>query len=67
MSEITFVVEELPEGGFIAHAIGEAIFIEADTLPELREAVRDAVHCHFDACEEPQRMRLDVAGEETVA
>jgi hypothetical protein len=26
----------------------EAIFTEAETLPELKERVRDAVRCHFD-------------------
>ncbi len=34
-SEITFVVEEAEEGGFTAHALGEAIVTEADTMAEL--------------------------------
>lgn len=41
-------VEEAPEGGYTARALGDSIFTEADTLAELREAVRDAVRCHFD-------------------
>lgn len=47
-SEIIFSVEEAPEGGYIAHALGYPIFTEADTLDELREMVRDAVRCHFE-------------------
>jgi hypothetical protein len=48
MSEIVFLVEEAPEGGYTGRALGEAIFTEADTLDELRSMVRDAVRCHFD-------------------
>jgi hypothetical protein len=48
MSEIHFIVEEAPKGGFTARAIGADIFTEADSLAELHEQVRDAVRCHFD-------------------
>ncbi|MBK1669867.1 2-oxoisovalerate dehydrogenase [Rhodovibrio sodomensis] len=48
MSEIIFQVEEAQEGGYIASALGHAIFTEADTLDDLRTNVRDAVRCHFD-------------------
>lgn len=48
MSEIIFLVEEAPEGGYTARALGHSIFTEADTLDELKEAVQDAVRCHFD-------------------
>ncbi|HUY04490.1 MAG TPA: hypothetical protein VMV33_14505 [Rhodocyclaceae bacterium] len=48
MSGIHFVVEEVPEGGYIAKAINEDIFTEADDLPSLADNIRDAVHCHFD-------------------
>ena len=54
MSEIVFVVEEAPEGGFIARAVGESIFTEADTLAELHERARDAVRCHFDEGKAPK-------------
>jgi len=43
MSELIFVVEEAPEGGYIARALGESIFTEADTLAELPGKVREAV------------------------
>ena len=42
MSELIFLVEEAPEGGFIARALGVSIFTEADTLAELPDKVRDA-------------------------
>lgn len=48
-SEIIFAVEESPEGGYEAHALGHAIFTQADSMDELQEMVRDAARCHFDA------------------
>jgi hypothetical protein len=67
MNEIIFVVEEAPEGGYTARAVGEAIFTEADGLPELREAVRDAVRCHFDAGTAPKLIRLHFVRDEVIA
>jgi hypothetical protein len=32
MTEIIFLVEEDPEGGYLARAIGEAIFTQTNTL-----------------------------------
>ena len=42
MTEIIFVVEEAPEGGYAARAVGESIFTQADSVAELHERVRDA-------------------------
>lgn len=58
MSEIVFLVEEAPEGGFTARALGASIFTEADTLDALRESLRDAVACHYDAALRPKLIRL---------
>jgi hypothetical protein len=44
MNEIIFLVEEDVEGGFVARAIGESIFTQADTIVQLREMVKDAVN-----------------------
>ena len=44
---IVFQVEEDPEGGYTARALGEAIFTQADSLETLRDHIRDAVRCHF--------------------
>lgn len=64
MSEIVFQVEEAPEGGFTARALGASIFTEADTLDALRVAVRDAVACHFDPAERPGVIRLHFVRDE---
>lgn len=48
MNEVIFLVEEAPEGGWIARALGHSIFTETDDLPSLHENVRDAVRCHFE-------------------
>lgn len=58
MNEVIFLVEEAPEGGWIARALGHSIFTEADDLPALHENVRDAVRCHFDEGQEPRIIRL---------
>ena len=67
MSEIHFVVEEAPEGGYIAKAINEDIFTEADDIPSLHASVRDAVHCHFDEGNVPGVIRLHFTREEVIA
>ena len=66
MTEILFLVEQSPEGGYAARALGDSIFTEADTLPELRLMVRDAVHCHFDEGDMPKVIRLHIVQEEVL-
>ena len=56
MNEIIFLVEEAPEGGYIARALGESIFTEADDLTQLHERARDAVLCHFHEGNIPRRL-----------
>ncbi len=48
MNEIIFMVEEAPEGGFTARALGYSIFTEADTWEGLKEAAQEAVRTHFE-------------------
>lgn len=67
MNELIFVVEEAPEGGFTAHALGESIFTEADTLNDLHAKIRDAVRCHFDEGKHPKIVRLHHVREEVIA
>jgi hypothetical protein len=67
VTEIIFAVEDAPEGGYVARALGAAIFTEADTMEALREAVRDAVRCHFDEGERPRVIRLHLLREEVLA
>jgi hypothetical protein len=67
MVEIVFVVEEAPEGGFTAQAVGESIFTEADTLDDLRANVRSAVECHFDDRSGPRVIRLHIVRDEILS
>ena len=67
MSELIFLVEEAPEGGYTARALGESIFTEADTVAELQANVRDAVRCHFDEGQQPKVVRLHFVREEVLA
>ena len=56
--EIIFTVQESPEGGYEARALGESIFTYADTLGELRLMIQDAVDCHFDEEDRPALVTL---------
>ena len=67
MNEIIFQIDEAPEGGYTAKALGHAIFTEADTLDALRENVRDAVRCHFDEGQGPRLIRLHFVHDEVLA
>ena len=67
MSEIFFLVEEIPEGGYTATALRESIFSEADTLEELHAQVRAAVRRHFDEGQAPKMIRLRLVQEEIMA
>lgn len=43
MSEVNFLVEDAPEGGYIAKAVNEDIFTEGNDISGLYANVRDAV------------------------
>lgn len=66
-SEIIFLVNESPEGGYEAKAVSHSIFTEADSLDELRTMVKDAVECHFDDQARPRIIRLHLVKEEIIA
>lgn len=66
MSELIFMVEEAPEGGYTAKALGEAIFTEADDLKSLHKQIRDAVKCHFNKELIPKIIRLHFVREEVI-
>lgn len=67
MSEILFLVEEAPEGGYTARALGHSIYTEADTWEDLKVAIHDAVTCHFDENNKPRIIRIHYLREEIVA
>ena len=66
MEEIIFMVEESPEGRYVAKGLGVSIYTQADTIPALKEAVVDAVSCHFDD-EKRRIIRLHIVREEVIA
>jgi len=66
-SEIIFAVEESPEGGYEAKALGYSIYTQADTIEELKGMVQDAVRCHFDEGSGPRVIRLHLVKDEVIA
>ena len=67
-TELLFLVEDDPEGGFFARAIQENIFVQGSTMDEIRAAVRDAVDCHYDeGTERPALIRLHYVHDEVLA
>ncbi len=64
--EIIFSVQESPEGGYEARALGFSIFTQADSLEELKTAVRDAVSCHFEDNNKPSVIRLHIVKDEVI-
>ncbi len=67
VSELIFIVEEAPEGGYTARALGESIYTEADDLAALPNQIRDAVLCHFDEGQAPKVVRLHFVRDEVIA
>ena len=67
MEEMIFMVENAPEGGYTAKALGAFIFTEAESLEQLRQQVRDAVKCHFEEGQGPKVIRLHFVHEEVIA
>jgi predicted RNase H-like HicB family nuclease len=66
MSEIIFLVEESPEGGFTAKCLTDSIFTQAETIDSLREMIKDAVRCHYEN-ETKRIIRLHIVKEEVIA
>ena len=64
MNELIFLVEEAPEGGYTAKAIGESIFTEADTMDELKVMIKDAVQCHYEEGLQPKFIRIHFVKDE---
>jgi len=65
-SEIIFAVEESPDGGYEARALGHSIYTQADTLDDLKGMVRDALRCHFDEGDRPRVIRLHLVKDEVI-
>ncbi len=66
MSEVIFVIEESAEGGFEARALDYSIYTEAKDMESLKEAVKDAVLCHFSKKNTPKLIRLHLVKDELI-
>ena len=65
VKEIIFLVEEDPEDGYNAKALGHSIFTEGETFEVLKNNIKDAIECHFDKTEDiPGIVRLHIVREE---
>jgi hypothetical protein len=68
MTELVFLIEDDPDGGYTARSLGESIFTQADDMETLREMIRDAVMCHFpDEQLRPKMIRLHLVRDEVIA
>lgn len=66
MKELIFLVEESLDGGYEARALGTSIYTEAESIEELRDAIRDAVKCHFEEDKTPRVIRLHLVKDEVI-
>ncbi len=68
MNELEFIVEEDPDGGYSARAVGENIFTQGEDVADLKAMIRDAIECHFDEpTQRPERVRLRFVKDEVFA
>ena len=66
MTELFFLVEEAPEGGWTARALGESIFTEGENLDDLKASIKEAVELHFDEADRPRILRLHIVKNELI-
>jgi len=66
-TELVFLVEEAPEGGYVTRALGHAIFTEGETPEQVEVNARDAVRCHFDEEDLPKIIRLHYVRDDVIA
>lgn len=66
MTERVLLIEDAPEVGYVARALGASIVTEADDLPTLREAIRESVRRHFDGPDVPPAIPLHFVRDEVM-
>jgi len=67
MKELIFEVTQDADGGFVAEALGESIFTQADNWAELRANVREAVQAFYFDSAPPASIRLRLVRDEVLA
>jgi hypothetical protein len=65
-SEIIFSVQETPEGGYHARALGFSIFAEADSLDDLKMKIRDLSLVTSILSRKPRIIRLHMVRDEVI-
>ncbi len=60
MTELLFLIEADPAGGYTARALGGDVFLEADTLDALHEQIRDFVYIDAHEVETPESISMEV-------
>jgi len=65
--EIIFLIEESPEGGYTARALGHSIYTEGENIEELKHALVDAVKCHFEKDDMPFLIRMHIVKDEVIS
>jgi predicted RNase H-like HicB family nuclease len=65
MEELFFIIEDDPEGGYTAAALGHSIYTAGETIDEVKRNIRDAVSCHFGETGGPRLVRLRFVHEES--
>jgi hypothetical protein len=66
MAEVIFLIEDAAEGGLTARSLGVSIFTAAETMDDLRLAIREAVACHFEEGQAPHVIRLHYVRDEVL-
>lgn len=67
-NELIFLIEEDPEGGYSAKALGQSIFVQGDTLETLKINIKDALECHYETKDDiPPIIRLHMVHDEMLA
>lgn len=67
MKELVFEIVQDADGGYIAEALGESIFTQANTREELRANVREAVAAFYFDSAPPAAIRLRFVRDEVLA
>jgi hypothetical protein len=67
MKEIVFEVLQESDGGYVAEAIGESIFTQAENWDELPKNVREAVQTFYFDSAPPASIRLRLVRDEVLA
>lgn len=65
--ELVFSVTQEADGGFVAECLSHDIFTQADSWPELRTNVREAVNAYFFDQPKPTAIRLHLVRDEVLA